>query len=127
MGGEYIVVIIESTPDAYIVECGRCDGRGRDTWNTEVCSTCGGTGRKKLDIPSSWECNTGVTKCGRCDGGGRDTWNKEVCSTCDGAGALVRCFPRVDCGRCEGNGREPGDKSVCGTCAGVGSVWVGEL
>ena len=101
---KYTIVVIEGKPDYFIVKCGNCNGHG--------CSACNYYGKRKLNVPSNWNCDDiGIVKCGNCNGHG--------CSACNYVGAYVGCFPRVVCGNCNGHG--------CSACNYRGSVWVGNL
>ncbi|MFX0095449.1 MAG: hypothetical protein ACFFBD_27180, partial [Candidatus Hodarchaeota archaeon] len=85
---KYTIVVINTSPDYFIVKCGSCNERG--------CSACNYHGHRKLDVPKSWTGDVGVYKCGSCNGRG--------CSACNYVGAHVGRFPRVVCGSCKGRG-----------------------
>lgn len=127
---KYTAVIIETKPDFYLVKCGRCAGSGiRPNSSRKECQSCGGVGKQRLKIPSSWDCNTGIAKCSRCGGSGiRPNSSRKECQTCNGAGGLVKCFPRVKCGRCDGSGIRPNSsRKECQTCSGAGSIWIEDV
>lgn len=110
--------------------CGKCDGSGIEpTKNRTSCSACGGVGKQKVTVPSSWDCDASLTKCGFCDGDGiQPTKNRTTCEVCDGVGALVKCFPRVTCGKCDGGGIMPTkNRTPCDVCDGAGSVWIEDV
>ena len=97
---KYTIVVIDTSPDYFIVKCGGCKGTG--------CSVCSYVGSCKLTVPEGWKGqDVGVVKCGGCNG--------EGCSACNYVGAYVGRYPRVTCGRCGGKG--------CGACSYRGSVW----
>ena len=101
---KYTVVVIDTTPDYFIITCGNCNGGG--------CKACNYHGKRKLTVPEEWAGrDVGIVKCGNCNGGG--------CRACNYAGAHVGCFPRVRCGNCNGSG--------CKACGYRGSVWVHAL
>ncbi len=125
------IVIVERQPNALLVVCGSCQGKGRylnDDRNK--CGVCDGIGRVSLRIPEDWAGDdVGVVSCGSCRGKGRylnDDRNK--CGPCSGVGVAVKKFPRVACGSCNGHGRYLNeDRNSCEACAGIGSVFVGNL
>jgi DnaJ-class molecular chaperone len=112
---KYTIVIIERTPESFLVKCGYCKGSGH---SYGTCSVCNGVGTVRLKVPPDWHCDAGILKCAYCNGSGHA---QGTCSVCRGVGCLVKCFPRVVCSTCSGSGHHVG---VCGVCEGTGSVWV---
>lgn len=126
------VVVTELAPDAFLVRCGSCAGKGRYLRDTSyACGVCAGTGTVKMilgdrdDRSQPW----GLLRCGSCAGKGRYLLDTSyACKLCDGRGVTWGCFPRVTCGSCQGSGRYLNDKSyACKICNGRGSVWVEKL
>ncbi|MDT4969016.1 MAG: DnaJ central domain [Acidobacteriota bacterium] len=58
------------------VKCGRCDGKGKATFE-DVCIGCGGDGFVRVNDPP--------TKCARCGGKGKLTF-EDICKGCKGSG-----------------------------------------
>jgi DnaJ-class molecular chaperone len=119
---EYTRIVIERSPDAFLVKCGRCSGTGENNREYE-CHVCKGTGKVLLQVPPEWSGeNLGILKCGRCGGTGEN--NREYfCRVCKGVGSLVKCFPRVECSRCDGSG-ENNREYFCSSCDACGSVYL---
>lgn len=90
----YMAVVIERTPDAFLVKCGRCGGSGENNREYE-CHVCRGGGKVLLRVPADWaNRDLGILKCGRCGATGEK--NREYfCKVCNGVGAIVKCFPRA--------------------------------
>ena len=118
---KYSTVVIEDSPDGYLLKCGRCNGSGEN--NREFrCRVCRGTGKVVLRTHGA---ESGPLRCARCDGRGEN--NREYfCRVCSGVGALMKPFPRVACASCEGTG-ESRREYFCSTCDGCGSVAIGEV
>ncbi len=118
---KYTVVIIDSTPNAFLVKCAYCNGTGTTGWSN-TCRVCKGIGKVWLEVPTDWKCkDVGIIKCVYCNGTGTTGWSN-TCRVCHGVGALVKCFPRVKCAYCNGSGTT-GWSNICRVCGGCGSVW----
>lgn len=121
----YTAVVIDRTPDAFLVKCGRCSGSGENNREYE-CHICNGGGKLLLSVPAEWAGeNLGLLRCGRCRGSGENN-REHFCKVCKGAGAIVKRFPRVACSRCDGTG-ENNREHFCSSCDACGSIWLGNV
>jgi len=145
-------IIIEESPDFFIVRCGHCKGTGQKypgysgshSDRKHPCPICEGSGFRKINIPVDWDRSAvGLLKCTHCSGTGQkypgysDTHSdrRHQCPTCGSIGVLAKCFPRVICSHCRGTGQKYPDygnthsdrQHKCPTCDGVGSIWINNI
>ncbi len=129
------VIICKECEGKKEFKCDRCNGTGHVECHKcddgkVACTTCGGTGKVKVDCPV---CLHGKIEkerwinCAHCSGAGYGYVDGErrICGVCFGRGQVKETYEEI-CPNCHGDWRGFKGWQTCHVCSGTGKVACGE-